>query len=106
MTDIGGWGYGDDQADDAAAPIINGGLLDPRTFPTPWPPAPKPRSPDQDVRDEVERDIGAAQAKLPPVGAPAGSDGADYGGDWMERSPPMLKRGLDTDTTRKCCRTS
>src|SRR3569833_104147 len=75
MTDIG-----DRDMDGEGAPVINGGLLDPRTFPTPWPPSParEPRaaspSPDQDVRAQVLQDILAAQAKLPPIGGRAAGD--------------------------------
>jgi hypothetical protein len=50
------------------------------------------------VRDEVERDIRAAQAKLPRIGAQAGNDAASYGGEWLERPSPAITGPLDPDT--------
>lgn len=95
MADIGDRNMdGGDPA--GGAPLVNGGLLDPRTFPKPWPPASEPHSPDQDIRDEVERDILAAQAKLRQGGAPAAGDAA-HGDESLERPPQAITGPLRTD---------
>jgi hypothetical protein len=87
MADFDDWtldGGDADQAGGAAAPPprIDGGLLDPSTFLTPWPPitdspqldrpAPEITGPlDTDVHAQVLQDILDAQAKLPPIDRPA-----------------------------------
>lgn len=94
MTDIG-----DRDMDGEDAPVINGGLLDPRTFPSPWPPAPAteqqaaPPSPDQDVHAQVLQDILDAQAKLPPIG----TQPADDAGSFPARSSPLVTDGPSLD---------
>lgn len=97
MADIGDWDMdGGDQT--GGAPVVNGGLLDPRTFPTQWPPAAaEPQaapanssSPDQDVHAQVLQDILDAQAKLPPIGAGTG----DYD---LQRPPAAITGPLRTD---------
>jgi hypothetical protein len=106
MTDIDDWGMDGDQADGAGAgpPVIDGGLLDPRTFPSPWPPAPTqdqpqatPPSPDQDVHAQVLQDILDAQAKLPPIGTQRADDAGSYSGYDLQRLPPAITGPLDTD---------
>lgn len=78
---------------------IRGGMLDPSTFPSPWPPVDGPqidRSPpqitgplDTDVHAEVLRDIQKAQAALPPLWAPTSG-----------RTSPssMMRRGIQVRT--------
>ena len=99
MTDIG-----DRDMDGGGAPGINGGLLDPRTFPSPWPPAPTPEpqaappSPDQNVHAQVLQDILDAQAKLPPTRSQMADDAGGYDGHELQRPPPAITGPLDADT--------
>src|SRR5689334_1469006 len=83
---------------DGATPVINGGLLDPRTFPSRWAPltdypSVEPQAPEitgplrTDVSAEVLQDILNAQAKLPPLPEDLSID----------RSPPLVTGPLMTD---------
>ena len=87
---------------DGGTPQVQGGLLDPSTFPSPWPPTtdspsidaqpPATTGPlDTDVHAEVLRDIQSAQAALPPLRTPTAAEIGmrridSYPG--MNRTPP------------------
>lgn len=81
MAEVDDWGVDGGEAQEGGEgglPMIKGGLLDPRTFPTRWNPATsypsmEPQAPQisgplrTSVDDEVLQDILSAQAKLPPL---------------------------------------